>query len=146
MKRLCMAALALASSTGAFADSAPSPIYGVTIPDGYRQWGLVAPAQEADPLNELRVVLGNSAALKAYREGKLPFPDGTVLAKLAWKHEPSPDFKTASIPGAATTVQFMVKDSKKYASTGGWGLDASSMANPPMKRSTRRVLPATRRW
>lgn len=146
MKRLCMAALALASSTGAFADSAPSPIYGVTIPDGYRQWGLVAPAQEADPLNELRVVLGNSAALKAYREGKLPFPDGTVLAKLAWKHEPSPDFKTASIPGAATTVQFMVKDSKNTRPPVAGGLDASSMANPPMKRSTRRVLPATRRW
>ncbi|PRA27852.1 cytochrome P460 family protein [Pseudomonas poae] len=123
MKRLCMAAMALASSASAmvFADSAASPIYGVTIPDGYRQWELVAPAQEADPLNELRVVLGNSAALKAYREGKLPFPDGTVLAKLAWKHEQSPEFKTASIPGAATTVQFMVKDSKKYASTGGWG-------------------------
>lgn len=121
MKRLCIAALALASSACALADSAPSPIYGVTIPDGYRQWELVAPAQEADPLNELRVVLGNSAALKAYREGKLPFPDGTVLAKLAWKHEQSSEFKTASIPGAATTVQFMVKDSKKYASTGGWG-------------------------
>ena len=41
--------------------------------------------------------------------------------KLAWKHEQSPDFAPASIPGAATTVQVMVKDSRKYASTGGWG-------------------------
>lgn len=98
-----------------------SPIYGVTIPDGYRQWPLIAPAQEAAPLNELRAVLGNAVAVQAYREGTLPFPDGTVLAKLAWKHVPSPEFEPASIPGAATTVQFMVKDSKKYAATGGWG-------------------------
>ena len=98
-----------------------SPIYGVTIPNGYRQWPLIAPAQEADPLNELRAVLGNSVAIDAYRHGTLPFPDGTILAKLAWKHVPSPEFEPASIPGAATTVQIMVKDSKKYAATGGWG-------------------------
>ena len=98
-----------------------SPIYGVTIPDGYRQWQLIAPAQEAAPLDELRAVLGNAIAIKAYRDGTLPFPDGTVLAKLAWRHVPSLEFEPASIPGAATTVQFMVKDSKKYAATGGWG-------------------------
>jgi len=98
-----------------------SPIYGVTVPDGYRQWQLIAPAQEAAPLDELRVVLGNAVAVEAYRRGTLPFPDGTVLAKLAWKHMPSPEFEPASIPGAATTVQFMVKDLKKYAATGGWG-------------------------
>jgi hypothetical protein len=98
-----------------------SPIYGVTIPNGYRQLELIAPAQEAEPLNELRAVLGNPTAIKAYREATLPFPDGTVLAKLAWKHVQSPEFAPASVPGAATTVQIMVKDSKKYAATGGWG-------------------------
>jgi Cytochrome P460 len=98
-----------------------SPIYGVTIPKGYRQWELIAPSQEAEPLNELRAVLGNPVAIKAYRDGTLPFPDGSVLAKLAWKHVQSPEFEPASIPGAATTVQIMVKDSKKYAATGGWG-------------------------
>ncbi|MBO9708797.1 MAG: cytochrome P460 family protein [Caulobacter sp.] len=101
--------------------SAPSPIYGVRIPAGYRDWVLVGPAQEAAPLDELRAVVGNRQALDAYRAGKLPFPDGAVLVKLAWKHTPSPDFAPASIPGAATTVQVMVKDSKRYASTGGWG-------------------------
>ena len=114
---LAMASVAQASSAGKPA----SPIYGVTIPDGYRQWQLIAPAQEAAPLDELRAVLGNAIAIKAYRDGTLPFPDGTVLAKLAWKHVPSPEFEPASIPGAATAVQFMVKDSKKYAATGGWG-------------------------
>ena len=113
--------LAVAFATHAIAEKPASPIYGVTIPDGYRQWQLIAPAQEAAPLNELRAVLGNAIAIKAYREGTLPFPDGTVLAKLAWKHVQSPEFKPASVPGAATTVQFMVKDSKKYAATGGWG-------------------------
>lgn len=98
-----------------------SPIYGVAMPDGYRSWQLIAPSQEAAPLNELRAVLGNAIAIKAYRNGTLPFPDGTVLAKLAWKHEPSPEFEPASIPGTATTVQFMVKDSEKYADSGGWG-------------------------
>lgn len=98
-----------------------APIYGVTLPEGYRQWPVIAPAQEAAPLDELRVVLGNPAAMRAYRDNTRPFPDGTVLAKLAWKHVQSPDFEPASIPGAATTVQIMVKDSKRYAATGGWG-------------------------
>ena len=123
---LAVAALSCALAAGAVVsadnDGKPSsPIYGVTIPDGYRQWQLVAPAQEAAPLDELRAVLGNVAAIGAYRKGMLPFPEGTVLVKLAWKHVQSPEFEPASIPGAATTVQVMVKDSKKYAATGGWG-------------------------
>ena len=129
MKRNLLAVLVVGASAAlaaaALAMDEPggkaAPIYGVTLPEGYRQWELIAPAQEAAPLNELRAVLGNSTAVKAYRDGKLPFPDGTVLVKLAWKHVPSPEFESASIPGAATTVQVMVKDSKKFAATGGWG-------------------------
>lgn len=98
-----------------------SPIFGVTIPDGYKQWELIAPAEEAAPLNELRAVVGNKIAIDAYQDGKLPFPDGTILVKRAWKRTQSPDFASATIPGAATTVQVMVKDSRKYAATGGWG-------------------------
>ncbi len=114
------AVIALGSEDAAMTDGA-APIYGVTIPEGYRRWELIAPAQEAEPLDELRAVLGNSVASEAYREATLPFPNGTVLAKLAWKHVQSPEFEPASIPGAATTVQIMVKDSKRYAATGGWG-------------------------
>jgi hypothetical protein len=113
-------AVMLAAETDANTERA-SPIYGVTIPEGYRQWQLIAPAQEAEPLNELRAILGNAVAMKAYGKGTLPFPDGTILVKLAWKHVQSPEFEPASTPGAATTVQIMVKDSKKYAATGGWG-------------------------
>jgi hypothetical protein len=103
------------------AKSAPSPIYGVTIPDGYRKWQMIAPAEEAAPLDELRVVLGNPAAIKAIENSKLPYPDGTILVKLAYKRKQSPEFATATIPGPPTTVQVMVKDSRRYASTGGWG-------------------------
>jgi hypothetical protein len=127
MIALCAAALtssaffAISSvADGPGAENA-SPVFGVTIPPGYRQWELIAPSQEANPLNELRAIVGNPAAIKAYQSGTLPFPDGTVLAKLGWKHVPSPEFGPASVPGAPTTVQFMVKDSRKYAATGGWG-------------------------
>lgn len=108
-------------------DGGGSPIFGVTIPAGYRQWELIAPSHEAGSLGELRGILGNAVAVKAYGEGQLPFPDGTMLAKLAWKQVPSVQDNAALghfqafVPGPATTVQFMVKDSKKYASTGGWG-------------------------
>jgi hypothetical protein len=115
-------ALTLAYAADAKNDSeTASPIYGVEVPNDYRQWPVIAPAQEAPPLDELRVVLGNPAAMRAFRDNVRPFPDGTVLTKLAWKHVQSPDFEPASVPGVATTVQVMVKDSKRYASTGGWG-------------------------
>ncbi|WP_109126020.1 cytochrome P460 family protein [Dyella sp. C11] len=131
MSQACVALIAVtgvavAMGSMAFAaqanNQAPvSPIYGVTLPQGYREWTVIAPAQEAAPLDELRVVVGNAVAVKAYRDGTLPFPDGAVLVKLAWKRVPSSEFAPASIPGAATTVQVMVKDSHRYASTGGWG-------------------------
>lgn len=97
-----------------------SPIYGITIPKGYRHWELVAPSH-VPGFDELRGILGNELATIAYRDGTLPFPDGTVIAKLSWKHAPSTEFNGVFSPGPATSVQFMVKDPKKYASTGGWG-------------------------
>lgn len=99
----------------------PSPIYGVSVPDGYRRWELVATAHETDPLNELRAVLGNAPAMMAYQKRTLPFPDGAILVKLAWRHVQSEEFAQAFVSGAATTVQIMLKDSRKYAATGGWG-------------------------
>jgi hypothetical protein len=104
-----------------------SPIYGVTIPAGYRQWELVSVAHEAGDYDDLRATLGNTLAMTAFRNGKLPFPDGTIIARLAWKYVPSAENNKvfgrdqSFIAGPATNVQFMVKDSKKYAATGGWG-------------------------
>ena len=113
--------MAFVPLTASQADDGSSPLFGVEIPAGYRQWELIAPSHEAGDFNELRGILGNSVAMTAYRENTLPFPDGAMLAKLAWKREPSSEFPGAFVPGRTTTVQIMVKDSKRYASTGGWG-------------------------
>ena len=110
------------------ADEEAAPIFGVTIPSGYRDWRLISVAHEEGDLNDLRAILGNDVAIKAYREGKLPFPDGTIIARLAWNYVPLEESEKAFgrlqsfVAGAPKNgVQFMVKDSKEYASTGGWG-------------------------
>src|SRR5580698_4557221 len=56
--------------------------YVTEMPKGFRDWQWVSSAHEAGKLNSLGALLGNDVALKAYREGKLPFPDGTMLAAL----------------------------------------------------------------
>ncbi|MGY5805565.1 cytochrome P460 family protein [Rhizobium sp. LEGMi12c] len=117
-------AVGIAASQSASSATPPenaSPIYGVTIPEGYRDWKFIAPAQEAPPLDELRAVLGNDTAIDAYKKGTLPFPDGSILVKLAYKRKQSTEFAPATVPGAPTTVQVMVKDSKKYPDSHGWG-------------------------
>jgi hypothetical protein len=119
--------VASSTSRSGHADSETAPIYGVKIPSGYRDWKLISVAHEEGNLNDLRAILGNDVAIEAYREGKLPFPDGTIIARLAWSYVPSEEnnkvFGRAQsfVAGSATNVQFMVKDSRKYAATGGWG-------------------------
>jgi hypothetical protein len=104
-----------------------APLFGIKLPPGYRDWRVISVAHEAGNNNDLRAVLGNDVAIKAYREEKLPFPDGTIIARLAWSYVPSEEnnkvFGRAQsfVAGAPINVQFMVKDSKKYAATGGWG-------------------------
>ena len=72
-------------------------------------------------------MLGNDVAIKAYRDGTLPYPDGTIIAALHYGHVASEENDKvfgdpqSFVPGPATNIQFMVKDSKKYAATGGWG-------------------------
>jgi len=116
------------------AASNASPIYGVTIPAGYRDWRLISVAHLAGgSLKQLRAQLGNDIAIKAFREGKLPFPDGAIIAALHWNEAASDENNKvlasgfpgaglqSSIAASAVNVQFMVKDSKKYAATDGWG-------------------------
>ena len=67
-----------------------SPIYGVKIPAGYRDWRLIAVKQlTGAKLKQLRAQLGNDLAITAFREGKLPFPDGTIIAALHWNEASS---------------------------------------------------------
>ena len=61
-------------------------VFGIRIPAGYRDWRLISVAHEAGNNNDLRAVLGNDVAIKSYREGKLPFPDGTIIVRLAWSY------------------------------------------------------------
>jgi Cytochrome P460 len=136
VKRIVFSLLAVVTMVGVVAGSAPAsghadaqaaPNYDVKLPPGYRDWRLISVAHEEGKLNDIRAILGNDAAINAYREGKLPFPDGTIIARLAWSYVPSEEndkvFGDAQsfIAGAPTNVQLMVKDSKKYAATGGWG-------------------------
>jgi len=110
------------------ADKQAAPIFLTKIPRGYRDWKLISVAHEEGTLNDIRAVLGNDKAVGTYRAGKLPFPDGTIIARLAWSYDPSeennkvfgrPQSFVAGPP--KNGVQFMVKDSRKYAATGGWG-------------------------
>jgi Cytochrome P460 len=110
----------LIPSSAAPGEAALSPIFGVGIPQDYRHWELIGVSHETG-LDELRGILANSTAVEAYRAGTLPFPDGSILVKLAWKHAQSAEFSAAFVPGPATTVQVMVKDAKRYSDTGGWG-------------------------
>jgi hypothetical protein len=116
------------------AESNAAPIYGITIPAGYREWRLISVNHLAgDKLKQVRAQLGNDIAIKAFREGKLPFPDGTIIAALHWNEASSDENNKvlavgfpglslqSSVAESAQNVQFMVKDSKKYAATGGWG-------------------------
>jgi Cytochrome P460 len=125
----------LGSASGQSAGDA-SPIYGITIPGGYRDWRLISVnhlAGAGGNLKQVRAQLGNDLAIEAFRAGKLPFPDGAIIAALHWDEASSAEndkILASGFPGAglqsfvagsAVNVQFMVKDSKKYAGTGGWG-------------------------
>jgi hypothetical protein len=113
-----------------------SPIYGVTLPAGYRDWRLISVRRltgAEGKLRQLRAQLGNDLAITAFRAGTFPFPDGAIIAALHWSEASSDadnQVLASGFPGAAlessfagspVNVQFMVKDSKKYAASGGWG-------------------------
>ncbi|MGD0740685.1 MAG: cytochrome P460 family protein [Terracidiphilus sp.] len=110
-------------------DGEAAPVFGIKIPAGYRDWRLISVAHEEGELNDIRAILGNDKAIKAYREEKLPFPDGTIIARIAWSYVPSEENDKvfgrpqSFVAGPAPDwyLQLMVKDSKKYAATGGWG-------------------------
>jgi hypothetical protein len=90
---------------------------------GYETWQMVAVSQSGDLIE---AILGNQVMIKAYQagitgEGK-PFPDGAKLAKIHWNVKQSAEAPSpTTIPGTLHDIDFMVRDSKRFADTGAWG-------------------------
>jgi hypothetical protein len=154
MKRTAFLWLAVAAVAGVVAstvpvsghaDDAAASIEGIKAPPpGYRDWRVISVAREEANFNSFAIVLGNDIAIKAYRDGKLPFPDGTIIAALHYRFVPSEENNKAFgqaqsfVAGPPTNVQFMVKDSTKWAATAGWGFahfnaDGKPVDEPFMK-------------
>jgi hypothetical protein len=147
MRRIALVAVAVTAVAGvaAYMGSASgqsngdaAPIYGIKIPDGYRDWRLISVKQltgkqltgAGGELKQLRAQLGNDLAIKAFRDGTLPFPDGAIIAALHWNEESS-DFDNqalaagfpglglqSSFAGSAVNAQFMVKSPAPVCATG----------------------------
>jgi hypothetical protein len=128
MKLRASLLLAFAALAGVAAFPAPSSrqadekatLFVTRIPTGYRDWRLISVAREEGNLDDIRAVLGNDKAIKSYRERKLPFPDGAIIARLAWSYDPSdennrafgqPQSFVAGHPNNG--VKFMVKEKRK---------------------------------
>ena len=104
---------------------------------GYESWQLVSISQDGDLL---AAILANPVMIDAYRAGVpgngKPVPDGSKMAKIHWTPKKMETFPAATVPGAQHDVDFMVKDSKRFADSGGWGYavfeyDAASDAFTP---------------
>ncbi len=104
--------------------------YSVKVPGGlafaefrgYEGWQVVATSQN-DKL--VAVILANPVMINAYLAGVpgngKPFPNGSKMAKIHWTPAKNQFFPDTTIPGALHDVDFMVKDSKRFADSGGWG-------------------------
>lgn len=99
----------------------------ITLPPDYRDWKLVSVAQENGQNNDIRAIVGNAIAIEAFRNNVRPFPDGSVIVRLAWRYQSSPrndavfPAPQSFVAGPATNVQISVKDSRRFAETAGWG-------------------------
>jgi hypothetical protein len=89
---------------------------------GYESWQIVSISQDG-PL--VAAILANPVMIKAYMAGApgngKPFPEGSKMAKIHWIPKKMEVFPAATVPGNQHDVDFMVKDSKRFADSGGWG-------------------------
>jgi hypothetical protein len=92
---------------------------------GYESWQVISTSRNS---KVMAVIVGNPAMIEAYRAGipgnGQPFPDGAKMAKIHWAPKQNQFFPDASVPGHLADVDFMVKDSKRFADSGGWGYAA----------------------
>jgi hypothetical protein len=89
---------------------------------GYEGWETVSISQDGPVV---ALILANPTMIKAYKAGVpangKPFPDGSKMAKVHWSPKALETFTAATVPGALANVDFMVKDAKRFADSGGWG-------------------------
>ena len=89
---------------------------------GYEAWQTISISRNA---KVVAVILGNPAMIEAYNAGipanGKPVPDGAKMAKIHWTQKQNQLFPQATVPGNLVNVDFMVKDSKRFADSGGWG-------------------------
>src|SRR5437762_1193928 len=122
-------ATALLSAWGGSALSAQDK-YTMKVPGGlafsefrgYEAWQVVSISQDG---NLVAAILANPVMIKAYQAGipgnGKPFPDGAKMAKIHWNPKKMETFPAATVPGTQHDVDFMVKDSKRFTDSGGWG-------------------------
>ena len=98
---------------------------GLAVSDfkGYEQWQAIAPSYTD---HGTKVIVGNPIMMKAYSDGipanGQPVPDGAMMAKIEWTQKKDTDSPyDVTVPDTLKSLSFMVKDSKRFASTGGWG-------------------------
>jgi len=115
-----LVAFLLALPATATAADVPTAPNGIQMIRGWEDWKVVAPSYRPDK-DHVRVILGNDKALAAMKAGTRPFPDGVILAKVAWTTRKHESFPTAIEPDKFVQVEFMIKDARKYPATGGWG-------------------------
>jgi hypothetical protein len=94
-------------------------VNGIEFLPDYKNWKTISSTDRFDN-HTIRVILGNDVAVKAIAENHInPWPDGTIFAKVAWFQQA--DDKGLVHTGAFQQVEFMIRDSKKYEATKGWG-------------------------
>ena len=107
----------------AFAEVVPETkktiVKSIELPKDFRQWRWVASSYRTDK-NSLRVIIANDIAWKAMYAGGKYFPDGAKIGKIAWKEKHHEKWGAAIVPGELQQIDFMQKDSKQFATTGGW--------------------------
>jgi hypothetical protein len=128
---LAMAVLAVLGAAALFAQGQDKDKYSLVSPGGiafsdfrgYEDWADVSSARTDEIL---KVIVANPAMIKAYKAGVpgngQPFPDGSMIAKLQWKHKKSTEAPfVVEVPDVFTQAFVMEKDSKRFPKTGGWG-------------------------
>ena len=91
---------------------------------GYESWPVAAVSYRTDH-HELRAIMANTIMIDAYKEGipgnGKPFPDGSVIVKIGWSERKNAAFSVALEPDVLQRVEFIMKDSKRFPETSGWG-------------------------